>query len=302
MPNVIKVERIVKCSAKTDGFKLSFSAMASPCELLIDTTDKALALRLGNIAANEAWRIEDKYSRYDKNSQCSQINSKAGHVTKIDQETFRLLSFANDCYVMSGGAFDITSGILRQAWHFDGSDNIPSEEKVNSLLNYVGWHKVEFSKDSVLLKEGMEIDFGGLGKEYAVDNTVLLLSKVTDTPFLVNYGGDIAVHGKKAQDEPWLVGIEHLDINKLKKTNVTIKQGAVATSGDANRFLLKNETRYSHILDVNTGWPVESPPRAITVAAPHCIQAGFLATLALMQGENAEAFLTEQEILHWSIR
>jgi thiamine biosynthesis lipoprotein len=276
--------------------------MASLCEILIDTLDEALAKCLGLIAATEAWRIEDKYSRYNKHSLCSKINEKAGEVVQIDDETFKLFEFSNQCYQMSEGAFDITSGILRKAWHFDGSDNVPSDDSVKALLQFVGWDKVSYSANTMTMNKGMEVDFGGLGKEYAVDRVVLLLSQKTNRPFLVNFGGDLAAHGIRANDEPWQIGIEHPSFKSSKPTLITLKTGAIATSGDANRFLLKDNHRYSHILNIQTGWPVQSPPNSITVAAPQCIQAGFLATLALLQGINAERFLKQQNILHWSIR
>jgi thiamine biosynthesis lipoprotein len=299
---IIKPERTVQCISRDEGFTLSFFSMASTCEILVDTPDKALAVKMGNIAANEAWRIEDKYSRYDSKSLCSLINDNAGDKVQIDEETYNLIEFSQQCYDMSDGAFDITSGILRKAWHFDGSDNVPSKEKVSLFLPFVGWNKVIYSKSAITLKKGMEIDFGGLGKEYAVDRAVVLLSNTANVPFLVNYGGDLAVYGRRNGDQPWQVGIEHPSFKTNNVPLVTLKKGSIATSGDANRFLIKNGHRYSHILNTNTGWPVENPPNSITVAAPKCIQAGFLATLALLQGQNAERFLEEQNILHWSIR
>lgn len=302
MSKLIKPKRVVKFKSRTEGFTLTFFAMASLCEILIDTHDKTLAIKMGNVAAKEAWRIEDKYSRYDKNSLCSQINFNAGEQFQIDEETYNLFEFSQQCFEMSEGAFDITSGILRNAWHFDGSDNLPSKEDVNKLLQFVGWDKVIYSPSHITLKEGMELDFGGLGKEYAVDRAILLLSKIANIPFLVNYGGDLAVNGTRKNNESWQVGIEHPSFKASSSPLVTLKTGAIATSGDANRFLLKDGHRYSHILNVVTGWPVERPPNSITVAAPKCIQAGFLATLALLQGVNAESFLDDQDILHWSIR
>ena len=108
-------------------------------------------------------------------------------------------------------------------------------------------------------------------------------------------------------NQPWQVGVECLDYIGLKteKKNtmvVSLLQGALATSGDANRFLLKKGKRYSHILNAKTGWPIENAPQSMTVVAPQCIQAGILATLALLHGFDAEAFLTEQNIKHWAIR
>jgi FAD:protein FMN transferase len=303
--------RQVNCQPREAGFLLSFNAMASPCEVLVDSKDQQHAQLLGEIAADEAWRIEDKFSRYQHNSVCGQLNLNAGIPCNIDHETYLLLKFADDCYQMSDGLFDITSGVLRKVWHFDGSDNIPKQKNIAALLPFIGWQHTQLTPNSFLMKKGMEIDFGGLGKEYAVDRCLQLINSHTNAPVLINFGGDLAVNkarnmqqnvSGKSKQQAWQVGIEHPSFAPDKTIVVTMKSGAVATSGDANRFLVNNGKRYSHVLNVKTGWPVENPPSAITVAAPQCIQAGFLATLALLQGKNAESFLTEQAIKYWAIR
>jgi thiamine biosynthesis lipoprotein len=296
------LKRQVDCHPRQGGFLLSFNAMASPCELLIDTADIHLAKKAGVIVANEAWRIEDKYSRYQKNSVCGQLNQQAGQRCDIDQETYALLTFADQCYQMSDGLFDITSGVLRKVWHFDGSDNVPSQQNIELLLPLIDWEKTALTESNFEMPIDMEIDLGGLGKEYAVDRAILLLTSLTDVPMLVNFGGDLAVNTTRENDQPWYVGIEHPSFSEQQAVVVSISSGAIATSGDARRFLLKNHTRYGHILNVKTGWPVENPPKSISVAAPKCIQAGFLATLALLQGENAEALLNEQHIKYWAVR
>ncbi len=299
-----KIPRTIKSQPRDAGFLISFHAMASPCEVLIDTENETLARKLGEIAAQEAWRIEDKFSRYQHHSVCGQLNANAGKPCTIDTETYQLLKFADNCYQMSEGLFDITSGILRKAWFFDGSDNIPQQQQIKALLPFIGWHKTILTKNSFTMQQGMEIDFGGLGKEYAVDRSLQLISQQTDLPVLINFGGDLAVNKARIinnKSQAWQIGIDHPSFKK-QQVVVAISQGAIATSGDANRFLLKQGKRYSHILNVKTGWPVENPPSAITVAAPQCIQAGFLATLALLQGTNAEQFLQTQAIKYWAIR
>jgi len=304
LPSSSKI-REVKCLPRAEGFLLSFSAMASDCEILIDSDDLTLAKKVGEIASKEAWRIEDKFTRYDPMSVCGQLNTQAGQRCKVDDETFQLLQFADQCYQLSNGLFDISSGALRKAWYFDGSDNIPSAKLVKKLNKLVGWNKVKYSVDSFEMLAGMEIDFGGLGKEYAVDRTIILINTLTlmkGVPFLVNYGGDLAVSGARKNNACWQIGIEHPSFNNSQSVVVSISSGAIATSGDANRFLLKDGHRYSHILNAKTGWPVKNPPNAITVAAPKCIQAGFLATLALLQGKDAENYLTQHQIRHWSLR
>ncbi|MDX2368109.1 MAG: FAD:protein FMN transferase [Colwellia sp.] len=299
--------RVVQLVKNKDSYGITFNAMASPCEVIIQSTDKQLATKLGDIIATEVWRIEDKYSRYNQRSVCSAINNNAGHSVTIDEETYLLLNFAEQCYQLSDGLFDISSGVLRKVWSFQGIQvnnvNFPSIDKVKQILSNVGWRKITFDAKQITLAKGMEIDFGGIGKEYAVDRSIILAKQLTNSPILVNLGGDLAVTCSRLNNEPWQVAIEHPDEdNNLTDMIVSLKTGALATSGDARRFLLNEGKRYSHILNAKTGWPIKEAPRSITVVAPQCIQAGILATLALLQGTHAEEFLEEQEIKYWARR
>lgn len=300
-------KRILSVKPQEQGYVLSFDAMASPCEVLIQTNDLGLAKQVGRAVCDEVWRIEDKFSRYNKNSVCYQINHSTGQSIAIDKECYLLLNFAEQCYQLSEGLFDISAGILNQIWHFDGSDNIASATEVASVLSLVGWAKISYQPNSITLPQGMALDFGGIGKEYAVDRGILLAKKITKLPVLVNLGGDLAVTGPRLNGLPWQVAIESIEETKLnsgnsKDTIVALYQGALATSGDSKRFLVKNGRRYSHVLNALTGWPIVQAPRSITTLAPQCIQAGMLATLALLQGEGAEQFLSEQEVTYWSRR
>lgn len=306
-------DRVIQLTKNKDSYGITFNAMASPCEVIIQSTDKQLAAKVGDIIATEVWRIEDKYSRYNQRSVCSAINNNAGHSVAIDEETYLLLNFAEQCYQLSDGLFDISSGVLRKVWSFQGtqasegnSDNFPTIKQVKQNLTNVGWRKINFDQKQIRLVKGMEIDFGGIGKEYAVDRAVILAKQLTNNPVLVNLGGDLAVTCSRLNNKPWQVAIEHPDTDNnntsLADMIVSLKSGALATSGDARRFLINNGKRYSHILNAKTGWPIEEAPRSITVVAPQCIQAGILATLALLQGSHAEQFLEEQEIKYWARR
>jgi thiamine biosynthesis lipoprotein len=301
--------RTHKLSKQKDGYSIMFNAMASPCEVLIQTQNRALAEQVAQSVSHEVWRIEDKYSRYDSRSICSQINISAGKDIAIDEETYLLLNFAEQCYQLSDGLFDISSGVLRKVWSFDGvsgeCQHFPSANNVNNLLSFVGWDRVNYDRQKIRLPENMELDFGGIGKEYAVDRSILLVKNLTEEPILVNLGGDLAVTGPRLHNEAWQVAIEHPDSDSLGQQQdmiVALNKGALATSGDARRYLIKEGVRYGHVLNAKTGWPITHAPRSITTVAPQCIQAGILATLALLQGENAEQFLTEQDITFWARR
>ena len=293
-----------------DSHRITFSAMASPCEVIIQTKNVNLAQQLGKIVSNEVWRIEDKYTRYNPRSVCGTINSGAGRFIPIDEETYLLLTFADQCYQLSDGKFDITSGVLRKIWSFDGkthSDNqFPSKHDINKLLGSIGWNKVIFNSRQVKIEQDMELDFGGVAKEYAVDKCILLAKEITDEPILINFGGDIAVTCSRKNNETWKVAIErpYDDITPPDNADmiISLKTGALATSGDTKRFFIKDGLRYGHVLNPLTGMPVSKAPRSITVAASQCIQAGIFATLALLEGADANNFLTSQNVKYWSRR
>ncbi len=282
-----------------------FPAMASPCEVLVDTADSRAAARALEIVSRETWRIEAKYSRYREDSEISCIRRGAGEPRRVDDETARLLDFADRCHRLSEGRFDVTSGVLRRVWRFDGGTSIPSAAAVAGILPHVGWDRVEWTPPVLTLRPEMEIDFGGLGKEYAVDRGVVLLAAEIDAPALVNLGGDLACTGKRSSGEPWRIGIEAVRPAAAEDRghgHLSVTTGALATSGDARRFLLRDGRRYSHVLDPRTGWPVEGAPRSVTVRASTCTEAGMLATFALLAGSGAEELLESEAVEWWCDR
>jgi len=277
-----------------------FVAMASPCEVLIDRAPASLAQQVLDTVAAEAWRVERKFSRYRTDSAVHNINQNAGTETILDQESANLLDFATTLTRLSHGAFDITSGVLRKAWTFDGGDCVPSQAQIDALLESVGWHKVEWQRPVLKLRAGMQIDFGGIGKEYAVDAAANRAAQVAPgLSCLINFGGDVAVRNARKYDEPWRVGIESPAHTGTAERVVKLSRGALATSGDSHRYVLRDGHRYSHILDARTGWPVRNAPHSITVAADTCTQAGTITTLAMLQGENAEQMLRESGLQYW---
>lgn len=279
-----------------------FSAMASPCEILFDCIDINSVAALFDKAVLETKRIEKKFSRYINANMLFDINHSNGKPIEIDSETHSLLCFADTCYNISNGKFDVTSGVLRKVWKFDGSDNVPNKQQVNDLMPFIGWSQVHYDENEVRLPRGFEIDFGGIGKEYAVNKVAQLLNDAfPDISILVNFGGDIQVTRPRKHVPFWQVGIEN-PTNNNGIAVVNIAKGGLATSGDANRFLMKDGKRYSHILDPHTGFPVDGVARSITVASDHCIQAGLMATLALLKGKSAERFLKDEKIVNWCYR
>lgn len=278
-----------------------FRCMASPCEVLLECKTKKQARELLELAQTEAQRIEQKFSRYRDDNIVHRINSGVGCI-EVDAETARLLDFAANCYDLSHGWLDITSGILRRAWQFVDGGRIPGQREIDRLLPRIGWQKVTWKNPHFTLPADMEIDFGGIGKEYAVDSTLRLLSQNTKDSFMVNYGGDCHARGPLADGSAWMTGIENPHRPGDASAVIQLKSGALATSGDVFKFIMQDGKRYGHILNPNTGWPNTDSPLSVTVAAATCTEAGILSTLAMLQGNDAEIFLDRQAVKYWCYR
>jgi thiamine biosynthesis lipoprotein len=177
--------------------------MASPCEVLVDTDDRARAETALRIAKDEASRIEAKFSRYRRDNIVHRINHAEGGPVTVDEETAGLLDYAATCHELSGGRFDVTSGVLRRVWTFDGSDRVPTEAAIADALRFVGWNRIVWKDRMLTMPAGMEIDLGAIGKEYAVDRAAALVAEAIHDPFLVNFGGDLVASGSRRGKRPW---------------------------------------------------------------------------------------------------
>jgi len=271
--------------------------MAGPCEVLVDTDSAPRARRALELAQREARRIERKFSRYQADSEVGRINGAHGRPVSVDEETAHLLDYAATCYDMSEGMFDVTSGVLRRAWKFDGSDRVPAEATVAALLPHVGWTRVTWGDHTLTMPAGMEIDLGGIGKEYAVDRASNLIAAAIPDAFVVNFGGDLYASSPRRGGRPWGIGVDDPErTGRAALARIELSQGGLATSGDARRYILFEGKRLGHILNPKTGWPIAGAPRSVTVIAPTCVEAGTLSTLAYLQGPRAKEFLETEGV------
>ena len=300
--------------------RFPFRAMASPCALAIVAPDADAARRAADGAIAEVARIEAKYSRYRDDSVTTAINRAAGGApVAIDAETAALLDYADRCHQFSGGAFDVTSGVLRRAWDFKrvpprlpvarrargggradrlGAGRAGPDRRPGARVASRSDRDRRASADSApgpanesgagwvrLPRAGMEIDFGGIGKEYAADRAATMLAERGIAGALVDLGGDVRALGAQEGGAPWRVGIRHPRGTRPDEAiaAIDVVDAAVTTSGDYERFIDVDGRRYCHILDPRTGWPV-SHWQSVSVVAPLAIVAGSCATIAMLLG------------------
>ncbi len=272
----------------------NFRAMAAENELQLHCNDAGLARAAAVRAMEEVARIEAKYSRYRTETLVSRINAAAGgDFVAIDAETEGLLDYADACWRQSAGLFDATSGVLRRAWRFDAG-RVPTERELAPLLALIGWDRVERSPGRVrLASPGMELDFGGFGKEYAVDRAALVLREAGIESAVVSLAGDVVVLGPQPGGEAWRVGIHHPRRAGAVVATLPIASGALATSGDYERFIEVDGARHCHILDPRTGLSARGF-QSVSVLAPTCLVAGSTTTIAMLKGpDSGLAWLAE---------
>src|SRR4051794_34617075 len=270
--------------SQAEPYRRMFKAMGSPCEiqLFADSDDRAAAAAEAGIA--EVERLEQLYSRYRSDSFLSEINriALAGGSIEVDDETALLLDYADTCFRQSGGLFDISSGILRRAWDFKRG-RLAEQRVIDTLLPLVGWDKIEWDRPTLrFLVPGMELDFGGVVKEYAVDRVAGLLENREIHSGFVNLGGDVRVIGPRPGGEPWRVGIRHHRVRDGVASLVEIERGALASSGDYERCIVVDGVHYAHILNPRTGWPARELA-AVSVIAELCLVAGSASTIAMLK-------------------
>lgn len=266
--------------------RISFRAMAAENEVLLHAASEADARRAAHSAIEEVARIEAKYSRYRADSVVSRINAEAGgDPVAIDPETQGLLDYAEACHRESGGLFDPTSGVLRRVWSFRGT-RVPDESQLAAVLPLIGWEHVERTPGAVRLrKRGMEMDFGGFGKEYAVDRAIAVLASRGVRAAMVNLAGDIGILGAHPDGSSWEVGIRHPRRDAALVATVPIASGGFATSGDYERFIEVDGVRHCHVLDPRTGRSARGL-QSVSVHAPSCLVAGSVTTVAMLKGEE----------------
>ena len=272
-------------------FNVPFKAMGTLCQIRLVAGSQSQAEQIAQPAICRIADLENRYSRYIPSSLTSQINANAGiRLTPLDAESHALFSYVASAFEQSDGLFDVTSGVLRKAWNFrkvgpqsslPACHSLPSQQQLDALLACCGWAKVGWGgEQSIQLLAGFEIDFGGFVKEYAADSALSVLREKGVSSAMVELGGDIAVFGGG-----WPIAIKKPHAPSEKLTQLSLRGGGLATSGNYERFFMLNNKRYSHILSPFTGWPIITPA-SISVVADSCLVAGTVSTVAMLAGES----------------
>ena len=277
-----------------------FNAMGSPCEIKLYARTRPRAVHMAKRVVAEVARLEARYSRYRSDSFLSEINrvAAAGGSIAVDDETAGLLNYVETCHRESGGLFDITSGVLREAWQFN-RDALPDPVQIDALLGRVGWKRLRWEPPVLSFPQpGLELDFGGAVKEYAVDRVAALCWEAEIRHGLINLGGDIKIIGPHPDGSPWAIGIRHPRRPGEFIHTLMLRRGAMASSGDYERCLVVDGRRYGHVLNPRTGWPV-GHLASVSVVADLCVVAGSASTIAMLKEAEGSEWLDQLGVPHF---
>jgi FAD:protein FMN transferase len=271
------------------GRQVGFHAMGTTCQITFAARDARAGEAFAQAAVQWVADFEAKYSRFIPESLIGRINRSAGREwVEVDEETDRLFSLCQELHFFSRGAFDPTALPLIRLWNWKADPPvIPGDAAIQQARELVGWRKVQRRPGAIHLpREGMSLDLGGIGKEYAVDRVVQIAQEHGIPDVLVDLGQDVRAMGCPPGRPAWHVGLEDPRSPGRCWTGVAAQDLAVATSGDYLRRFEHAGRRYGHILDPRTGYPVNNGSRAVTVLAPTCTIAGLLSTTAFILGPD----------------
>ncbi len=244
-----------------------------------------------DMAFNEMERLTSLLNFYSEDSEISMINKNAGYKpVKVSLETLEIIDKALYVSENTEGAFDITVGNLVRAWDFQ-NEVLPDEKVIKEKIKLVGYKNIIIDRENstvFLKKKGVQIDLGGIIKGYVADRAVEVLKKIGIRSGIVAVAGDIKVLGKKPDGEMWNIGIQ----NPRQKNNndeiiaaIALSDMAISTSGDYQKFFIKDNKRYHHLLNPKTGYPAYGL-QSVTVIAPDAVLSDAFATGIFILGQQ----------------
>ncbi|PZR21325.1 MAG: thiamine biosynthesis protein ApbE [Citrobacter freundii] len=284
---------------KMEEYKRSAKLMGNHFEITILTDDASSAEQLINAGFEEIRRIEKLLTTFDEASQVNRINAMAGlQPVTVDREVFDLVARSLRISGLTDGAFDITYGSIdKRLWNFDRSlTSLPDAATAREMIRLIDYRKVVMDPVACtifLADKGMRIGFGGIGKGYAAEKAKALLIQSGVTGGIINASGDIAAWGLDAAGKPWTVGISNPDNASQVFSWLPLKDMAIATSGNYEKYVIIDGQKYSHTINPKTGLPVTGI-KSVTVIAPNAELADAMTTPVMIMGIKAGLSMINQ--------
>lgn len=270
------------------NYKRTLKLMGSRFDITVVANSETEGNAYIDLAVAEISRLEKMISSWDSTSETAQINKNAGiKPVKVSPELYGLIERALKISKLTQGAFDISYASMDKIWKFDGSMTaMPSEVAIKESVAKVGYEHIILNPDAqtvYLNQKGMKIGFGAIGKGFAADKAKALLIAKGVKGGIINASGDLNTWGTQADGSDWKVAITN-PFNKSKAFSwLPVVNSAVVTSGNYEKYVSFNGTRYSHIIDPRTGYPTSGIISA-TIFTKNAEVADALATSVFVMG------------------
>lgn len=272
--------------------------MGSSLRITMWTTDEAAAVAAADAVSDEFNRLESLLSVWKDGSDVVRLNAAAGREpAAVSLETIEVLEAAHQASEWTGGKFDITFGALAEVWKFDhDQDNVvPDRAAIASRLARVDYRAVQVNREAktaFIARPGVRVHLGGIGKGYAVDRAIEMLRAAGLQNFLIQAGGDMYASGLN-HDTEWKLGIADPRGAHDAFAAVVLRNQTFSTSGDYERFFMKDGVRYHHLIDPDLGEPARGC-RSVTIVADRAIAADVLSTGVFILGPAEGMALIER--------
>ena len=274
-------------------------AMGSQLRVLVWSTSDATAAVAIDQVFREFDRLESLLSVWKPGSDVVRINDAAGREpVAVSRDTIAVLEAAAQASDWTGGKFDITFGALADIWKFDHDqdDTVPDRQAIAARLPFVDYRQVQVDRaagTALVRQAGTRIHLGGIGKGYAVDRAAAILRERGFADFLIQSGGDLYVAGTNG-GTPWKLGIgDPRGPAGQTFATVEIGEGTLSTSGDYERFFIKDGIRYHHLIDPDSGTPAAGA-RSVTIVTDSAMLADVLSTGVFILGPADGMALVER--------
>lgn len=304
--SVLWVLSISSCTKQDKMYKESRVLMDTYCTITVVSPEKEKAADAIEAGFAEIKKLETLLNYFADDSEISAINRAAGkNPVRVSRETLEIMKKTMDISKMTGGAFDPTIAPVISIWQFSKKTAdlpVPPEGAVQAALKLVDYKKIKIdsSTSGIFLEEkDMELDLGGIAKGYAADKAVDAIRGRGIKSALVAVAGDIRGFGLNTSGQGWRVGIQNPRPESDSErpwedifASLELKDRAISTSGDYQRFFIRDGKRYHHILDTETGFPAESDLISVSVIAYEGYISDSIATAVFIFGsQNGLQFL-----------
>jgi thiamine biosynthesis lipoprotein len=287
---------LTACGSEPPVHRDSRPLMGTVVEISVEHPDREKAQASVEAAFREMNRLSDMMNHYNPASVVSAINDGAGKKdVPVPPELREVLAMAQALSQRTDGAFDITIGSLK-GWRFNPDDpRTPAAgdiDRQKALINYRDVLVDEDKGTARLRRAGQRIDLGGIAKLYILRAGMNTLAAQGIERALVNGGGDVVARAH-AQGKPWRVGIRDPRKSEALLGVLEVRNGFVVSSGDYERYFIKDGKRYHHILDPRTGYPVDGPQH-VTLVSEKIEEVNGVSTSIMVLGADLGRLLIER--------